>query len=294
MTLLPLQPTLLNNSSATLARLMPLMLAILLSACAGPSALERGYNMDSLASASHWQKLRLPAEDFVMTAYVPNKTPPVKHKLLTIYIEGDGLAWRTHSKASADPTPHKPVGLGLALHHPTGSVAYLARPCQNVARSDWGRCQQIYWTDRRYSPEVVAASDQAISALKARFAATNLVLVGYSGGGAVAALVAARRDDVVRLVTLAGNLDTRAWTALHRIPPLRGSLNPADAWAGLQGIAQLHLVGGRDPVIPGEVVMSYIKRFPADRRPAMRILPEFDHSCCWVELWPQLVRDAIP
>jgi hypothetical protein len=45
----------------------------------------------------------------------------------------------------------------------------------------------------------------------------------------VASLVAARRHDVVRLVTVAGNLDHLAWTTLHGVSPLTGSLNPADA-----------------------------------------------------------------
>jgi hypothetical protein len=44
----------------------------------------------------------------------------------------------------------------------------------------------------------------------------------------VAALVAARRTDVDRLVTVAGNLDPTAWAVYQHIQPLTGSLNPAD------------------------------------------------------------------
>jgi hypothetical protein len=72
-----------------------------------------------------------------------------------------------------------------------------------------------------YGPvlSVISASNQAVDALKQRYGAQEIVLVGYSGGGAVAALVAARRTDVVRLVTVAGNLDHLAWTHLHSVPP---------------------------------------------------------------------------
>lgn len=277
------------------AALLALLLPLLLGACAGISALERGQHMDALAAASHWKKLRLVAGDFVLTAYVPPAPDqPAGNKVLTVYIEGDGMAWLTASQPSDNPTPRKPVSLELALAHPQGAAAYLARPCQNVVEADWGNCAQPYWTDRRYAPEVVAASDQAISALKAHFKAEQLILVGYSGGGAVAALVAARRPDVVRLATLAGNLDIRAWTAQHRILPLTGSLNPADEWANLQHIPQWHFVGGKDAVVSAEVVRAYIDRFPAGHRPVMQVLPGVDHACCWVAQWPALARQVLP
>jgi len=271
-----------------------LLLLLFLSGCTGLAPLERGQHMDTLATAGHWQKLRLPAGAFVLTAYGPEQ--PLTDVMLTVYIEGDGLAWITPTMASDDPTPRKPVSLELALRHPDGHgiAAYLARPCQNVAASDWGNCKQDYWTDRRYAPEVVESSDQAISALKQRYGAQKLILVGYSGGGTIAALVAARRKDVVRLVTVAGNLDILAWTTQHHLLPLTGSLNPADEWAQLQNISQLHFVGGKDSVVSAEIAHAYIERFPSDSRPQMRIVPEVDHSCCWVEQWPQLAREAFP
>ena len=275
-------------------RLLILMPLLFLAACAGRSALERGQHMDNLATTGHWHKLRLPVTPFVLTAYVPNTPmPPATNKVLTVYIEGDGLAWRTRSRASDNPTPGKPIGLEMAMRHPAGAVAYLARPCQNVAEPDWPGCQQSYWTDRRYSTEVVRASSEALTMLKARYGAERLILVGYSGGAAVAALVAARRQDVARVVTVAGNLDIHAWTTRHRIQPLSGSLNPADEWDRLQGISQLHFVGGKDPVISPELVSAYIRRFPAGSRPRMRILPDFDHACCWVEQWPELSQEAV-
>jgi hypothetical protein len=50
--------------------------------------------------------------------------------MLTVYIEGDGFAWLSRSQASYDPSPLNPVGLELALRHPLGESAYLARTCQ--------------------------------------------------------------------------------------------------------------------------------------------------------------------
>lgn len=258
-----------------------------LGACANIAPQERRQHADTLAAAHGWQPLRLPAGNFVLAAYAPAKI--AASDMLTIYIEGDGLAWLTRSQASSDPTPRNPVGLQLALRHPYGAAAYLARPCQYVEAQEAQACEQGYWTDRRFSPEVVSASNRAIDLLKQRASASRLTLIGYSGGGAVAALVAAKRQDVVRLITVAGNLDHRAWTALHRVPPLEGSLNPADAWAALQAIQQLHFVGGKDEIISVGVVESYLARFPPGHRPEMQIIPGFDHTCCWVEQWPDIL-----
>lgn len=252
--------------------------------------------MDGFAATAQWQKLRLPTARFVLNAYVP--TPELapslaeQARVLTIYIEGDGLAWVSGRQPSSDPTPGQPVALQMALRHPGKAAAYLSRPCQNISQADWGNCAESWWTDRRYAGEVIAASDQAISTLKTRAGAQQLVLVGYSGGGVVAALVAAGRSDVIGLVTVSANMDTQAWTTLHRVTPLSASLNPADAWAALQNLPQLHFVGGKDLVAPIEVFTAYANHFPPAKRPRMRLLPDVDHSCCWAVQWPRLLREA--
>ncbi len=265
-----------------------------LVSCVNVNPQERRQHADMLAIAHDWQQLRLPTEQFVLAAYASK--PILQADVLAVYIEGDGLAWLSDSQASDDPTPLHPVSLELAIHHPLGAAVYLARPCQYVEPGEARNCRQTYWTNRRFAPEVIEASDQAISALKQRFGASKLVLVGYSGGGAVAALVAARRKDVVQLITVAGNLDHRAWTEHHRVSPLEGSLNPADGWRALQDVPQLHFVGERDAVISRAMVDAYASRFPLDRRPEVVMVPGFDHLCCWVEKWGDLLlerRDVI-
>ncbi|MBK1681995.1 alpha/beta hydrolase [Rhodoferax fermentans] len=269
-----------------------LLFVYLLSACSSMTPEVRRNRADALAFAKSWQPLRLSTHNFVLAAYVP---APIKaSKVLTIYIEGDGLAWLNREQSSDDPTPLQPIALQLALQHVQGAAAYLARPCQYVSDLDRRGCDVSYWTDRRFAPPVIDASSQAIDELKRRYEADALVLVGYSGGGAVAALVAAGRHDVVRLVTVAGNLDHRFWTVLHRVTPLTGSLNPADAWNSLQGISQLHFVGSADVNITPEVVSAYLSRFPIAYRPEMQVVPNVDHSCCWVKQWTKLSLHAFP
>jgi hypothetical protein len=266
------------------------LLCLALAGCVNLSPEARGQHADRLAAAAGWQPTRLPTDTFTLAAYVP---PSVRSgDTLTIYIEGDGLAWISRSQVSLNPTPMRAIGLEMALRHANGTAAYLARPCQYVDGADARNCSATYWTDHRFAPEVVTATSQAVDQLKQRFGVKNVVLVGYSGGGAVAALVAAHRSDITRLVTVAGNLDHQAWTRHHQASPLKGSLNPADEWQALAGIPQIHFVGGADRVITRETVSSYLAHFPVDRRPEMRVIEGFDHACCWAEKWPAIAGPA--
>lgn len=261
-------------------------LALFLGACASiPTPAERLAAADRLAQSRGWQMARIATGPFVLAAWHPVPLP--RSERLTVYIEGDGFAWMSASQPSYDPTPRDPVTLKMALAQPGGNVAYLARPCQFTDAEATG-CAMAYWTNRRFADEVVAATDRALDVLKQQAGARSLTLVGYSGGGAVAALVAARRRDVDRLVTVAGNLDHQAWTAHHRVTPLTGSLNPADAADALQRVRQWHFVGARDEVIPPAIAAAYARRFTSRQGLTVLTEPGFDHHCCWAEEWPRL------
>ncbi len=267
--------------------LLPIVLLVLSGCTTLPSPEKREAVADHLAQARDWHAITLQAGAFNLVAYLPS-TKKLEPRL-TVYIEGDGFAWASLSQPSLDPTPLNPIGLKLALAHPNGNVAYLARPCQYVS-SETSGCPQRYWTHARFSPEVIEAESAAISQLKRDFNAHTLTLVGYSGGGAVAALVAARRTDVTRLITVAGNLDPQAWALYQHIQPLIGSLDPVDEIEPLSKIKQWYFVGGKDSVIPPTLVMSFANRFPSERRPVVIVEPLFDHQCCWVENWAQLIE----
>lgn len=270
-----------------------LLLIIALSACARapiPSPVMREQNATHLAQAANWQLLTIKTPRFVLASYVPKKIE--KSKTLTIYIEGDGFAWKTPTTISDNPTPINPVGLKLALSHPVqhGAAAYLARPCQYVSGMEWKTCSSSDWTNQRFSRKIIDASSEAVDKLKADAGANELTLVGYSGGGAVAALLAAQRTDVTYLVTVAGNLDTEYWVKQNKYKPLTGSLNPADQVVKLTSIEQLHFVGEDDVTVRPEVAEAYAERFPKDAKLTIKVIPGFDHFCCWAEEWPTLFK----
>lgn len=232
---------------------------------------------------------------FKLMTWSPQKIQQQRH--LTVYIEGDGFAWLNASTPSADPTPREPLALLLALAQPEGNAVYLGRPCQYPEAQrplDAGReqCPQRYWTDARFAPEVVVATGMAIDTLKTQFGATQVTLVGYSGGGAVAALLAARRNDIEQLITVAGNLDPVAWTRFHHIDPLVGSLNPADEADKLASVPQQHFVGADDAVIPPTLVDRWPQALVGKNNANVRVIKGFSHGCCWGEQWAELYRAA--
>ncbi|CUI08835.1 hypothetical protein BN2497_12447 [Janthinobacterium sp. CG23_2] len=268
-----------------------LLLGSLLAGCAVIDPSARLQQADALARAAGWERRTLPAGDFALTSWSPAAQ---RAATLTVYVEGDGLAWLGASTVSPDPTPVRPVALQLALRHPGGAVAYLARPCQFQAGALPPACRSAVWTDARYSVRVIDSMNAALDQLKQRAGARHLVLVGYSGGGAVAALLAARRADVALLLTVAANLDTAAWARLQHLSPLAASLNPADYAAQLAHVPQQHWVGADDDIVPPTVLASYAARFPAGARPRITVIPGVGHACCWQAGWAAMVAPLLP
>lgn len=255
--------------------------AIALVACStAPSHEQRQAHAVALASAKGWRSVIVDSQPFQLAVWQPKEITP--GDLLTVYVEGDGLAWLSSTTPSDDPTPANPVALQLALAQPSGNAVYLARPCQYEAIADT-RCNQQYWTNKRFAAEVIESTNAAVDELKKRFGAKKLILVGYSGGAAVTALVAERRDDIAAWITVAGNIDHKEWTQYHHMTPLTGSLDPLTRADRLVPIPQMHFVGGRDEVVPSEPT----RRFALSMRDArMIVIDEYDHGCCWEKGWP--------
>ncbi|MAK82306.1 hypothetical protein [Phenylobacterium sp.] len=245
-------------------RLTPLFVAPLL--IASPVAARHA---DPLGAG--WMRFEVAAAGRTLAAAMPSEART--GQILTVVIEGDGRAHDRHGRATADPTPDRAVGLALAEAWP-GPTAWLGRPCQYVRDA---ACKPADWTTHRFSEEAVAMTDAAVGALMARAGAKQVRLVGWSGGGVMATLVAARRTDVVGLVTIAAPLDLKAWTRSRGLSPLQG-LDPAD----LPPIPapQLHLTGAFDPLVRPVVVKETARRL-AGPRGQVETWPE-RHDCCWV------------
>jgi len=208
---------------------------------------------------------------------------------LHVYIEGDGYAWKRRGRISDNPTPKNPVTLRLAARDPSPAVIYIARPCQYQAKENSSDCNVRYWTSHRYSEDVVAAINQVITQAVTKTRAKQVGLIGYSGGGTIAVLIAARRDDIDWLVTVVGNLDHTLWTEIHNVTPLTGSLNAADFADHIGLLPQMHFVGGKDKIVTADILNSFIGRMKTDVDARFTIIPDYDHTCCWEQNWPELL-----
>jgi hypothetical protein len=214
--------------------------------------------------------------------------------LLHIYIEGDGRAWLTKTRASRNPSPKNPVGLNLTARDPGGNVMYIARPCQFVSFEKNPQCEYAFWTHKRFASEIIDSVSAAIDLGKKKAQASKLEIIGFSGGGAVAVLVAARRSDVSGIRTVAGNLDHQAWTRHHNVDPLRGSLNAADVAIKVAHIPQIHYVGSQDENVGHFVVESFRSRASRDNCIKIQTVKGATHSKGWEQVWPRLIAATIP
>jgi dienelactone hydrolase len=257
--------------------------ALLVTGCAMPDRNERA---DTLAANAGLQREQIATRPFVLTAFTRFTRAD---RPLTVYIEGDGLAWLSRSEPSPDPTPRHATGLALAAADPAPNVAYLARPCQFTAMSANPACAISYWTGKRFAPEVVDSLDQAIGQLAARVPGQHIDLVGYSGGGALAVLIAARRADIASLRTIAGNLDDEFVNRLHHVSPMPESENPVDVAPRVAAIAQIHFSGTADTVVPTEVATRFVAA-AGGHCARVEVVPEIAHDGDWVRAWPALLR----
>jgi pimeloyl-ACP methyl ester carboxylesterase len=205
--------------------------------------------------------------------------------VLHVYFGGDGSPAQAIRHRPPDPTPDASLMLGLMALDPSPSV-YLGRPCHHGL----GPCHPELWTLARYGEEVVESMAAATRALARRVGAREVVVLGYSGGGTLAMLVAERVPETRAVVTIAANLDVEAWARYHGYQPLRSSLDPARRPPLRPEVRQIHLAGGRDSRVPAELARPVAVRQAGAR---WLLLPDFDHSCCWERVWPWLLGELV-
>jgi hypothetical protein len=208
---------------------------------------------------------------------------------LIIYLEGDGHSCLNKYQLSDDPTPRQPIGLALALQDHRPNLAYLARPCQYLRALD-PKCHPRYWSTHRFSAEVISATHSAIEQLKSKAQAQKIHLVGFSGGGGLAVLVAAQRADVLSLTTIAGDLDIDFMRQYHHSLPLTGSQNPLQVAPALRHIPQQHWIGAQDSQVPAQVSKNYYRESQPSDCVKIQVAPDTGHHQGWVKNWAHYLQ----
>jgi hypothetical protein len=208
---------------------------------------------------------------------------------LTIYIEGDGAHWLFQMVPPSNPTPRKSLVVSLATQDQSAFILYLAKPCQYVDIAQFKECDPSVWTEGRFSPDVIQLANDVIDKVLIDLPKVRLNLVGHSGGGTLATLLAARRNDVRCLVTLAAPLDIAAWTRSISVGPLRLSNNPADPSIQLKSIRQTHFFGENDSIVKRESIGNY-RNFT--NKTDFIVVSDFDHTKAWAEQWSILQKKS--
>jgi len=262
------------------------LLTVPVLGCASmPLFMGRSSVADDIAGKAGFTKEYIKAGDFTLMTYQRfNRSTDS----ISIYIEGDGRAWESKYRLSDDPTPLNPVALRLAAVDPADNIAYIARPGQ-YSPSGMPDCAPKYWSGSRFAEEVINSFNGAIDLLKEKSQAQHVELIGYSGGGAIAVLVAARRNDVTSLRTVAGDLDPKAFCRYHHVSQLDGSMDPMDAAQAVSRIPQRHYAGSKDPVVPGFIARSFVGQEGDKDYRRITIVEGVTHNKGWPKRWKGLL-----
>jgi len=202
---------------------------------------------------------------------------------LHVYIHGDNLSASLHG--GAKPLNSAPLLWSLMQHDINDSVL-IARPCYYLTDASASQhCDQSHWLSHRFSEQVLNSMAHAIKGVATQYPDQPITLIGYSGGGALALLLAHRIDNVHGVVTLAGNVDTDAWQKHHQYKPLTGSLNPMTD-ARLTGVNHLHVIGDSD----SNVLAAWTRQFAEQHLGRLSIKQQLSHEHGWTAYWPDILQ----
>jgi len=256
-----------------------LQLIFLFTACSQYSLENRISLAQNIARTASFKTQEIKTHSFLLKTYTKTQD---KTLALKIYIEGDGFAWVNRYTLSSNPTPINPVALKLASLDSHKNIAYIARPCQYISDEN---CVKDYWSNKRFSKEVVQSINQAISILKEQTHSKKIELFGFSGGAAIALLVASERNDVLKITTVAGNLNHTLLHEYHGIASLNGSLNPINIAHKISHIRQIHFIGGKDEVIPPKIAYSFKEASGNPSNIKIVLIPHAKHTKYWENIF---------
>lgn len=257
--------------------LLFLLIIFIFTSCSRYSIENRINTANNLAVKNNLVQKDINSDKFIFRTY--GKFTDV-NKSIKIYIEGDGLAWIDRKTISTNPTPINPIALKFASRDNSPNIFYISRPCQYNLESNKA-CHKKYWTNRRFSAEVIDSFNEVIDSLKKEYNFKNIQLIGFSGGAAIVTLVASKRDDIIKITTIAGNLNHKLLHQIHNVSQIPESLNPINIAYKISNIPQVHYIGEKDKIITIDIVNSYIEASQSSKNIKAIVIKDATHTKGW-------------
>lgn len=269
-----------------------LFLLIYLSGCNSNSSISnRQKYAQKLVLNSNLKSFVFKTKNFYLQSYIYIHNP--LDKSLNIYIEGDGFAWKSRYVVSNNPTPTDPIALKMAIADQNHNVAYISRPCQYIDLEINSNCESKFWTDSRFGKTVINSMNEAIDEIVKKHQIKSINLYGYSGGGAIAVLIATMRNDVKSIITIAGNLNHLEFTKLHNVTPLYDSLNPIDFTKDIENIPSYHIAGKKDRIIPSYIIKDFVFKVNQESQKKCAKFKEIENANHEFNEWPEILREIL-
>jgi len=261
-----------------------------LSCCANKNSVNnRRKYAEELVLNSKLERFVIKTKNFSLLSYIHINDP--SNNNLNIYLEGDGFAWKNKYTISDNPTPTDPIALKMAVLDKSPNVAYIARPCQYVDLKIDVNCQPKFWSQSRFEKTVIDSISEAIDEIIKQYnQIEHINLYGYSGGAAVAILVAKSRDDIKSIITIVGNVNHTELTNLHRVTPLYDSLNPADFIKDIENIPSYHIAGEKDKIIPSYIIKDFVIKINQSNKKCAQF-KEVKGATHEFEKWPEVLEE---
>lgn len=259
--------------------------SVLLIGCASPSgqfldaAKQYGFENQVQQGKPYLHRLFL-------NSLAQKSRPPYEE--LHVYLDGDGTPFINSNIPSDDPTARQFLILDL-LSKDKKPAILLGRPCYYGFHDSAG-CQSSLWTSARYSQDVVNSLVFTLQQWLKIKPAMRLVFIGHSGGGTLATLFAAYFPQTSDLITIAGNLDIKAWCDYHGYTSLSDSLNPIENAHVPVAVKQLHLVGNNDQNVLAQFNEKFSQRYQNSH---VFIFDGYNHTCCWADMWEKFLEHEL-
>ena len=199
-----------------------------------------------------------------MTGRVYVTGAPVSTMPIVVVLHGDA--------PFVNPSYQYAFASELADELPGTHVAALLRPGYADPYGDKSEGDRGFALGENYTPEVVNNIAAAIQSLKSRWRATAVVLVGHSGGAAIAANVVALNRGLVQHVFLVGcpcdvpafrrHMARLQWNPMWLLPT--HGLSPLETLNKMEkGIGVTAISGTKDPITLPQYARAYVTKAKA-------------------------------